>query len=86
MISARPALAALALLTLAAACSKTDAATAPQHNDVAASMPDAASTPGAQGPAATAPHAPAPADAKLTDPTPPPTGPSPQANPADHPN
>jgi hypothetical protein len=85
MKSGSLALGALAALALAA-CSKSDTAPIPQHNDVATSMPDAASTPGAQGPAAAAPHAPPPPDGKLPDPTPPPTGPSPTANPADHPN
>jgi len=79
------ALAALAALGFTA-CSRTDTAPVPQHNDVAASMPDAASTPGAQGPGATAPHPAPPPDGKLQDPTPPPTGPSPTANPADHPS
>jgi hypothetical protein len=39
------------------ACSKTDTAPTPEHSAVAASMPDAASTPGATGPATIAPHA-----------------------------
>jgi hypothetical protein len=47
--------AAAATLALSA-CSKTDTAPVPAHNDVAASMPDAASTPGAVGPATAAPH------------------------------
>jgi hypothetical protein len=85
MIPAKPVLAAVALLALVA-CNKTDTAPIPAHNDVATSMPDAAATPGAVGPGASAPHAPTPPDAKLSDPTPPATGPSPTANPADHPN
>jgi hypothetical protein len=75
------------LATLAlAACSKSDTAPIPQHNDVATSMPDAASTPGAQGPAAAAPHATPTPDAKLPDATPRATGRSRTANPADHPS
>ena len=85
MTSARLALGALAALTLSS-CNKTDTAPRPEHSDVAAAMPDAASTPGAQGPGAAAPHATPPPDGKLQDPTPPATGPSPTANPADHPN
>lgn len=85
MNTASLALGALAALALTA-CSKTDTAPIPQHNDVATSMPDAASTPGAQGPGATAPHATPPPDAKLPDAVPPASGPSPAANPADHPS
>jgi hypothetical protein len=45
-----------ALALALTACSKTDTAPVPEHNDVATSMPDAASTPGAQGPAVAPPH------------------------------
>jgi hypothetical protein len=80
------ALAALAALALTA-CSKSDTAPVPQHNDVAASMPDAASTPGAQGPGAAAPHETPPVQQPaLQDPTPQTGGRSATANPADHPS
>ncbi|MFC3068517.1 hypothetical protein [Phenylobacterium soli] len=49
------------------ACSRRDAAPTPAHSEVAASMPDAATTPGAQGPATAAPHAPPPATNTLSD-------------------
>jgi hypothetical protein len=82
----------LAALGLAA-CSKTDTAPPPEHNPVATSMPDAASTPGAVGPGAAAPPDTPPAATTLSDthpqpggaPATAPTGPSPSANPADHP-
>jgi hypothetical protein len=66
MRSALLAVGALAALGLAA-CSKSDTSPTPEHNDVAAAMPDAASTPGAQGPATAAPHATPPAATTLSD-------------------
>ena len=90
-LAAVPIAGVLAALSLTA-CSKSDTAPPPVHNDVATSMPDAASTPGAVGPGAAAPHAPPPPAATLSDTQPPPAGdagttsaPSPTANPADHP-
>lgn len=59
------------------ACSKTDKAPVPAHSDVAASMPDAASTPGAQGPATASPgSATGPAPTTPADTVPPPTAPA----------
>jgi hypothetical protein len=72
---ALPAVGALAALSLAA-CSKADTSPPPGHNDVAAAMPDAASTPGAQGPATAAPHGTPPPVQTLSDTHPLPAGPA----------
>jgi len=75
-----------------AACSRADHAPTPAHSDVAAAMPDAASTPGAVGPGTEAPHPPPPPAQTLSDTQPPPAGragttptPSPTAGPHDAP-
>lgn len=71
MRSALPTAGALAALSLATlglpACSKSDTSPVPAHNDVAAAMPDAASTPGAKGPVTAAPHAAPPPATTLSD-------------------
>jgi uncharacterized lipoprotein len=50
-----------------AACSRSDQAPRPSQSAVAASMPDAASTPGATGPATVAPHDTPPPAPSLAD-------------------